>query len=136
MTQPETISLTDAADLVRCGTRWECKWGFEKEWRHLATFMNNDIENTIDLASAVKIWLETGKWPEVSGPYIDHHRLEFGEEGSYTQKYFNKGQRFVKPVDRVTLEKQVGEWLMDRVDHPYILCKLARRIDELEARIK
>ena len=104
---------------------------------------------TISLSEAVKIWAETGEWPELAsdarelaGPRLAFLATSKHDIGNMSNaRYFHKDQRFIKPVERKTVVEEInsiinsGNYIDGRGDVVGLLC-LARRLDELEAKIK
>lgn len=104
---------------------------------------------TISLSEAAAIWLETGVWPNMQAPSICQGRDSWNKPGAcsfekidkdgYKQSAtFHKDQRFIKPVERKTCEEFVSQTLQDGIPGAtWVAIKyLARRIDELEAKVK
>lgn len=107
-------------------------------------------EETIGLAEAVAIWLDTGRWPNVAAPCLcqgpdswnkpDACSFERVSNYGYTQSAtFHKDQRFIKPVERKSCAETIDE-LYEEHDgerrYRRIIGILANRIDELERKAK
>jgi len=99
-------------------------------------------EETIGLAEAVAIWLNTGKFPgEADGVMTgsESELRKFGVPASSSVYVFHKDQRFIKPVERKSCIETIDE-LYEEHDgerrHRRIIGILANRIDELERKAK
>lgn len=94
---------------------------------------------TISLSEAVAIWLETDTWPHPIGAG-NREVCTFTSDNGITWHWY-KDQRFVKPVERSNCVESVGDLLHtygNQVNHPQglLFTFLAKRIDELEAKVK
>lgn len=101
-------------------------------------------QETISLAEAVAIWLETGEFPkEKDGPMVgsESDLREFRSAGSSSVYVFHKDQRFVKPVKRKTASHFVENVIYEDMTQfnsaqRAVVRHLAHRIDELEKKVK
>lgn len=101
---------------------------------------NMSEQETISLAEAVAIWLETGEFPEAAKPLLS---TRVPEDMLYFKSFdsgctVHKDQRFVKPMKKMTASAKLEE----KVKEGYpgvawdVMRMLADYIDELEKKVK